>query len=349
MPIIFAPTKKTDFSLTGHQYAFDTSITDSKAPDGTAALKFILNASDPIVSSSKRAELELKQGAAQESEYWYGLSYWFEKYDADNGAESILQWHDQDGTTPPLSIQIAGGRMRIMQSFTSGNIPTDIGAVATGRWTNILLHVKWTTGNTGVLEVWRDGVKVVSKVNIRTNSRGGSYLKLGINKWSWAPGGGASTATQRIFDITDFHIGDAGSNYAEMTGTVVVPPVPLPNQPPVAVAGPDQVIKLPADTITLNGAASSDPDGKIVSHVWDMDGEPFAETAVATVGVSKAGVYVFNLTVTDDKGATGKDSLTVSVLDADPVVIPKIIATHTTIEIDFDNGAKEFWKDGVKQ
>ena len=35
------------------------------------------------------------------------------------------------------------------------------------------------------------------------------------------------------------------------------------NQPPIANAGPDQVITLPTDSVSLDGTASNDPDGKI--------------------------------------------------------------------------------------
>jgi hypothetical protein len=35
------------------------------------------------------------------------------------------------------------------------------------------------------------------------------------------------------------------------------------NKPPIAVAGPDQVITLPTDSISLDGSVSSDPDGTI--------------------------------------------------------------------------------------
>src|SRR6266496_5391463 len=40
------------------------------------------------------------------------------------------------------------------------------------------------------------------------------------------------------------------------------------NKPPIAVAGPDQVITLPTDSLSLDGSASSDPDGKISEWLW---------------------------------------------------------------------------------
>ena len=40
------------------------------------------------------------------------------------------------------------------------------------------------------------------------------------------------------------------------------------NKQPIAVAGPDQVITLPADSVLLDGKQSSDPDGIISSWLW---------------------------------------------------------------------------------
>lgn len=206
------------FTLQDHQYCCAYSITQVTAPDGIGkALRYDLRSTDAIVSSSKRAEIQLAGTDAPEtSERWYGLRYWLEKYDKDAGAESILQWHDKDGTTPPLSLQVSGGSLDIVQSFTSGNTHNNLGATTIGKWISIVIHVKWTTGNTGLLEVWRDGTRVISKANIRTNSKGGSYMKIGINKWSWAPGGGSSTATQRVFYIDDFRMGNESATYKDV-------------------------------------------------------------------------------------------------------------------------------------
>ena len=40
------------------------------------------------------------------------------------------------------------------------------------------------------------------------------------------------------------------------------------NKPPIAFAGPDQVITLPTDSISLDGSASNDPDGMISLWLW---------------------------------------------------------------------------------
>lgn len=94
------------------------------------------------------------------------------------------------------------------------------------------------------------------------------------------------------------------------------------NKLPIAVAGSDQVITLPTDSILLDGSSSNDPDGTISEWLWKKIEGPASFTIVnATVvkTVSKslgAGTYKFELTVTDDKGASAKDTMMVTVDDA---------------------------------
>lgn len=212
----------TGFTTANGQFCCSYSITQTAAPDGLGkALRYELRRTDPDVSGSKRAEIQLNgTDAPQESERWYGWSYWFDTYDVDNGgAESIVQWHDVDQTTPPLSIQVSGGRMNLTQSFIkTGNTHDDIGLVETKKWVKIVMHVKWTTGTTGIIQVWKDGKLVVNKSGVRTNSNGGSYFKGFLNKWSWQAGSLTSAiSTPRIFYIDDFRYGNEKATFNDVT------------------------------------------------------------------------------------------------------------------------------------
>ena len=94
-----------------------------------------------------------------------------------------------------------------------------------------------------------------------------------------------------------------------------------PNQPPVANAGTDVAITLPVNSVSLNGSASSDPDGTIAKYAWSKVSGPTQflinspGSAITVVSNLAAGTYVFRLTVTDDKGATANDDITVVVND----------------------------------
>jgi hypothetical protein len=101
------------------------------------------------------------------------------------------------------------------------------------------------------------------------------------------------------------------------------PPPPAGNQPPIANAGTDRTITYSINnTVSLDGAASKDTDGTIKTYVWAKTAGPnqnnITSPAAATTTVTglAVGVYVFRLTVTDDKGASASDDVTVTVLAA---------------------------------
>lgn len=115
-----------------------------------------------------------------------------------------------------------------------------------------------------------------------------------------------------------------------------VPP-PQPNKPPVAKAGVDITIQLPANSTTLSGSGT-DADGTIAGYSWSRISGPTTFTfgnqfaASTTLGNLITGTYTFRLTVSDNKGATGTD---------DVIVIVKAAATSTgqsLIKIDGWNG-----------
>ncbi len=92
------------------------------------------------------------------------------------------------------------------------------------------------------------------------------------------------------------------------------------NVSPVVNAGSDIFITLPATTGTLRGTAS-DPDGSITSYQWTKVSGPGVNiTSVASLQTSISnlveGVYVFTLTVTDDRGTTASDDVQVTVQKA---------------------------------
>ncbi len=99
------------------------------------------------------------------------------------------------------------------------------------------------------------------------------------------------------------------------TDTVVVT-VTAANQPPLANAGVDQTV-FDADgngseVITLNGSASSDPDGSIASYVWREGATQIASGATPAVNLS-AGIHTISLTVTDNQGASASATMVVTI------------------------------------
>jgi hypothetical protein len=96
---------------------------------------------------------------------------------------------------------------------------------------------------------------------------------------------------------------------------------PLPNQPPTAEAGPSKIIQLPVSNVTLIGSGTS-PNGSISSYLWNKVSGPNNPTIVNPVSATTvinnlvAGVYVFQLRVTDNLGLSATDTTSVTVTNA---------------------------------
>src|SRR4030095_1252620 len=94
------------------------------------------------------------------------------------------------------------------------------------------------------------------------------------------------------------------------------------NKPPIAIAGPEQVITLPTDSISLDGSASNDPDGTISEWLWTKISGPASFTIINATNAKSvvrnlvAGIYQFELKVTDAVGLSSKDTVQVTINSA---------------------------------
>ena len=87
---------------------------------------------------------------------------------------------------------------------------------------------------------------------------------------------------------------------------------------PIANAGADTVITLPANSVTLRGSGT-ETNGKITAYKWTKASGPTAgiitsaTSAITTVTGLTAGIYKFVLTITDSVGLTATDTVQVTV------------------------------------
>lgn len=100
----------------------------------------------------------------------------------------------------------------------------------------------------------------------------------------------------------------------------------LGNKAPVA----EFVFQLDRDsvpaTLSLDATASTDADGTVDAYHWDIEGS-VRTGATTTVVLSAAGDYLVTLTVTDDKGDTDTDSVSITIKEAQPDVVPPLPAS----------------------
>ncbi|XP_043247058.1 dyslexia-associated protein KIAA0319-like protein isoform X2 [Amphibalanus amphitrite] len=170
----------------------------------------------------------------------------------------------------------------------------------------------------------------------------GSHDNLRVTSWLWEQISGPTTSkivnsTQPVANATSLTRGlyvfrltvwDDASNSSALTNVTVIQAT---NAPPVADAGGDLTVHLPVSVVTLNGSRSSD-DVRIVSWKWSRDGSSLAagrvvgdtDTACSLQLVDMvAGLYRFHLTVTDEQGATARDTVSV-VIQEDPYIDSQI-------------------------
>jgi alpha-tubulin suppressor-like RCC1 family protein len=117
---------------------------------------------------------------------------------------------------------------------------------------------------------------------------------------------------------------NSGGNSA--TATVIVTVNPAAVVIPVANAGSDVSITLPTSSVSLDGSASSSPDGSALTYSWTYVSGPAGYTITSPAAASTTvtglaqGTYVFQLTVKNSSGNTATDQVTVTVNSAAAVI-----------------------------
>ena len=109
------------------------------------------------------------------------------------------------------------------------------------------------------------------------------------------------------------------------------------NQPPVANAGVNRSVTLPANQLVLSGTGT-DADGTVVAYHWRQISGPSVatfssfEVAAPTISALVVGSYVFSLVVTDDQGANSVASqATITVFSANQTPVANAGTAQTIV------------------
>ena len=94
---------------------------------------------------------------------------------------------------------------------------------------------------------------------------------LGPSTFSISTPSDATTEVENLLAglyLFELEVTDSGGLSAKDTIMVTVKDPSQANRPPVINAGRDQTFILPANSMDLDGSASSDPDNNIASYLW---------------------------------------------------------------------------------
>jgi hypothetical protein len=132
---------------------------------------------------------------------------------------------------------------------------------------------------------------------------------------------------------------DDGATASDVVQITVYPAVSAPtNLAPVVTAGSDKSIRIPVTSTTISGSAT-DRDGKITAYKWAKISGPSSfsistpNNASTLVSKLVQGVYVFELTATDNLGKAAKSTVKVTVA-ASLVQIPINITPVVSAGVD---------------
>jgi hypothetical protein len=201
------------------QRCCDYSLTQSneRSTDGTHSLRIEVRSTDPQTRHSIRSELTQDRDKPG-SEYWYGFNMFLENWDYDDAGEHVFQWHpDNPRGTATASLLTNSGRYIFETNTTGKNAGSrynDLGPILNNEWVAWVIHVKWESEKTGILQVWKNGSLMINQSNIQTCPAEGVYFKLGINKFGW--GITPSTTTKRVLYFDEVRIGNETTTYDDV-------------------------------------------------------------------------------------------------------------------------------------
>jgi len=171
-------------------------------------------------------------------EYWYGFSIYLPKsYVPDKIWEIVAQWHgvpdfdiEENWRNPVMALSTTAGRWSLRnradakpntfahgkKSYTATN-NYDLGPYQTGKWTDWVIHVKWSYKDDGLLEVWKDGTKVITQTGPNAfNDKHGPYFKMGLYKGWKNPKTPCDAVSRRVLYHDEFRLASAPATYKDV-------------------------------------------------------------------------------------------------------------------------------------
>lgn len=275
-----------------------------------------------------------------------GKTYALELYASRNNTGNSTRFTINGTTQTVLTDGNKTNRVIFSNLTTSnGNITVTIARVNTYSYLNGFMLTETTaiTGNLAPVANAGPDASIAMPTNSVSLSGASSYDQDGsITNYAWSKISGPasfSISNPNIVNpvISNLEAGtyemqlmvtdNSGAADLDTMQVTVFPPDPLA---PTANAGSDGAFTLPLTSFTLNGTASSDVDGTISSYHWEQFEGPAgsfivnANQAIATVENPLTGRYGFELTVTDNDGLSGKDSVYI-LIGTNPFAPPAVI------------------------
>lgn len=275
-------------------------VTDP-AYQGLRSARFEIRKDQPLVGSSKkvRSEVSIIKGSEDPrftKEMWYSYAIYFPstgmEYDATR--ECITQWYEDgsDETTvraekdkaylevcPPegsstfTRYDLFRPSITSASGYTTGS-PTSFVTIPKNSWHQFVFHFIHSIGTDGLIEVWRDGVKIH---NITGRNMHLQYpkWKLGLYKASFLDK--SSKQDSRVLYFDNIKVGNSSAILTDMTSSTTTPTTIIPDvTDPIATPLSQQVV-----SYTLVNAGTDND----ISTIYNG-----ATISLSALGVSKINI-----------------------------------------------------------
>jgi hypothetical protein len=309
--------------LVAGTYSFKLTVTDALGVTASATVQVIVNPAPgpgtPTVNAGSDQTITLPTNSVTLS----GSG------SETNGAIASYAWTRVSGPTVP-SFGSAGSASTTVSGLVQGTYwfeltVTDAVGVSASATVEVTVNPpvagapSANAGSNQTITLPTNSV-TLSGSGSETNGTIVSYTWTQVNGPSAATFGSAGSASTTVSGLDQgtytfkLTVTDALGVTANATVQVVVDG----RQPPVANAGPNQTTS-ETTGVQLNGSASYDPAGTIVGWSWTqisgLGGVTVvnATSATPTLMGLRPGVYVFQVTVTDDAGLSASATVTVTV------------------------------------
>lgn len=192
----------TDFNSWSKEICRSSALTISSdvARKGKTSARFEFVKSD-VTNYNGFVRAEIRQNSQTDADQWYGFSnYLPSDFVKDPLAEKIAQWHEipdfdkgETWRSPPISLGIENGRYTLTVLWAAAAVNTndtkdgekdvDLGPVDLAKWNDWVFHIKFSYKSDGVLEIWKNKVKVYTLYGPNSfNDEFYPYFKIGIYK-----------------------------------------------------------------------------------------------------------------------------------------------------------------------
>jgi hypothetical protein len=208
--------------------SWSAGLSDSVFRAGTKSLRFELRQGD-IAGGDPLAELGFTPQKNREG--WFGLSVYFpESFVKDTMEESIVKWQSAPDLnlgelwrSPPLLLGVLNDSL-VLEIRTDHKKVTkqgeytferlNLAQITRKEWHDLVFHISWAHDDTGVIEIWKNGELLLSRVNKPNsfNDEQYPYFQVGLYKWGWDITRNTTINTRTVY-IDQVRVGNEKASY----------------------------------------------------------------------------------------------------------------------------------------